>query len=111
MELEPVKFYTDAHIPAAVTKALRSKGVDIVRVHEAGLADADDEAHLAFGLAQGRVLVTKDGDFIGFHEDGRTHAGIAFFQQDVGVGYIIGQLLFLHAVMTAEDMRGRLEFM
>ena len=108
---ERVKFYTDAHIAAAVTRALRREGVDIVRAYEAGLADADDIAHLEFALRENRVLVTQDSDFLLYHAQGRPHAGLAFFRNGAAVGYIIAELLMLHAVMAPEEMRDRLEYL
>jgi predicted nuclease of predicted toxin-antitoxin system len=52
-----VKFYTDEHVPFAVTQGLRRRGVDVLTVQEAGMQAAGDEEHLALALSQKRVIV------------------------------------------------------
>ena len=49
--------------------------VDESRVH------ATDEAHLAFALAENRVLYTNDEDYLALHDRGTAHAGIAYCHQ------------------------------
>jgi len=40
-----IKFYTDAHVAKAIARQLHSRGVDIVRCQDVGMADADDSEH------------------------------------------------------------------
>lgn len=39
---------------------------------------ASDEEHLAFALAEGRVIFTLDADFLRLAAAGHEHAGIAY---------------------------------
>ncbi len=41
-----IKFYLDEHVPKAVAKGLKRRGVDVITVVEAGLRGATDEKHL-----------------------------------------------------------------
>jgi hypothetical protein len=43
---QAVKFYLDEHVPRAVARALRQRGVDVIRAQEAGMLGATDEEHL-----------------------------------------------------------------
>ncbi len=43
-----------------------------------GLRGAEDDAHLAFTLCQGRVVYTNDEDFLVLHDRKTEHAGIAY---------------------------------
>src|SRR5436190_17084271 len=53
---EKVKFYTDEHVPRAVARGLRQRGVDVLTAPQAGLLGATDEEHLERARAEGRVL-------------------------------------------------------
>jgi uncharacterized protein with PIN domain len=106
-----VRFYTDEHVPLAVTTALRLRGVDVFTVQEAGLTGADDEVHLALALSQHRVIFTQDDDFLKFAADGRSHAGMAYAAQQTSLSRIIRGLMLIHQVMTADEMIGKVEFL
>ena len=51
-----VRFYVDEHVAKAVSRGLRQRGADVVRVTDAGLLSATDEEHLKRALAEGRVI-------------------------------------------------------
>lgn len=96
----PLRFYADTHIPKAVTLQLRSRGVDIVRCEEVGLAEADDLTHLGYATQQGRALVSRDTDFLRHHSEwmsaNKQHGGIFFVQDHLqgekAVGVIVRTL-------------------
>jgi predicted nuclease of predicted toxin-antitoxin system len=77
-----LKYYTDTHIDKQVAVQLRQKGVDVVRCEEVGMAEADDESHLAYAAQNGLALVTKDAGFRVRHfnwlAQGKRHLGIFF---------------------------------
>lgn len=54
----------DVHTPLAITDALRRKGVDVVTAQEDGSRGLDDPALLDRALRLGRVLFTRDEDFL-----------------------------------------------
>ena len=71
-----VKFYTDEHVPRAVVRGLRDRGVDVLSVAEAGMLGASDDAHLARGLGEGRVMLTRDEVFLRVYPRGAGCTGI-----------------------------------
>lgn len=99
-----LQFYTDTHIARAVADQLRTKGVDVVRCEEVGMAEASDEAHLTYATEQGRILVSQDDDFIRldaqWRQAGRPHAGIMrvppHVQGNAQVSYAVTEMLFYH---------------
>jgi predicted nuclease of predicted toxin-antitoxin system len=68
MDKKLLKFYVDTNVSKAVSDQLRDKGIDIVRCEEFGKATDDDPDHLEFAVAQGRVMVSHDEDFLGWHK-------------------------------------------
>lgn len=106
-----VKFYMDEHVPPAVTHGLRLRGVDVLTTKEARMLGASDEAQLHLAVGQGRVLFSQDEDFLALHQQGVSHAGIAYAPQQTSIGAIVRGLLLIYDVLAAEDMRGRVEFL
>ena len=60
-------FLTDEHIPTAVARGLRARGIDASTAGEAGQLGTSDTALLAFAKANGRVLITADADHLRLH--------------------------------------------
>ena len=46
----------------AAIRGLRERGIDVLSVPEANMLGASDEEHLAFALAEGRVIFTQDAE-------------------------------------------------
>src|ERR1700687_3740354 len=99
-----VRYHLDEHVPHAIAAALRGRGIDLTTTVDAGLSGADDDEHLAFGLAEGRVVFTHDDDFLVLHARGIEHAGIAYCHQDARtIGEIVLGLVLIHACMSADE--------
>lgn len=84
---DPLRIVLDESVHATAVDALRSDGHDAVRVPNAGTqASPSDEAVLHFAVAEDRILVTTDVDFIEIHNRwasvGKEHPGIVIGQQD-----------------------------
>ena len=81
------------------------------------MIEQPDESHLAYAVAQGRVLYSFNiGDFYQLHTHylsvGKNHAGIILSpQQRYTVGEQMRRLLRLSATLSAQDMHNRLEFL
>lgn len=45
--MEQIRFYLDEHIPSAVARGLRHRGVDVLTVQEAGRSGLSDPEQLA----------------------------------------------------------------
>jgi hypothetical protein len=97
--------------------ALRLRGVDVVGAWGAGMRQRDDEEHLLFATAQGRVLYGFTiGDFYRLHTEvlaqGRSPAGIILAkQQQYSVGEQMRRLLKLIATRSADEMKDLVEFL
>ena len=107
----PARFYLDEHVGGVVRRALRQRRIDVETAAEAGLIGASDEDHLRHAVGAGRVLVSRDADFLRFHARGREHAGIAYASQAVSARRLLDGLLLIHAVLDAGEMVGRVEFL
>lgn len=101
----------------ALAQALRARGVDVTTALDEGMIDREDEEHLDYATAQGRVLYSFNvGDFYDLHTayltPGKSHAGMILAQQQrYSVGEQMRRLLKLMAAKSAEDMRDQVEFL
>jgi predicted nuclease of predicted toxin-antitoxin system len=106
-----IRFHLDEHISHAVADGLRRLGIDVTTTADASLVGADDADHIAYGLAQGRVIFTEDDDFLILAAAGAEHAGIGYCQQNTrSIGQIIRALELIWEVYEPEEMKNRVEF-
>ena len=75
------------------------------------MISATDEQQLDHACREGRVLITQDRDFLQLNAMGAEHAGIAFFRQGTPPGEVVGMIALLYEVLTADEMKGRVEFL
>lgn len=100
-----------------LVNALRARGADVIAAQEASMVERSDADHLAFAVAQGRVLYSFNrGDFLRLHSaylaEGKTHCGIVLArQQHYSVGEQMRRVLQLMAVKRADDMINQVEFL
>jgi predicted nuclease of predicted toxin-antitoxin system len=108
---EPVRFYFDQHIPFAVARGLRRRGVDVLTAQEADRCGLPDLGQLEYAFTLDRVLVTFDADLLVLSAGGVEHKGIAFCTASKhSIGELIYALLLVQDVMTQEDMLNHVEF-
>jgi hypothetical protein len=93
-----------------VAELRRSRGIDVTTTAEADLKGSHDEEQLAFATGQGRVLVTRDADFLRLHRAGARHAGIAYFQRARSIGELVRSLVLLRQRLSPADMQNHVEF-
>ena len=107
-----IRFHLDEHCPHAIAEGLRRLGIDVTTSTEAGLLRAPDTDHIAFGMSEGRVIFTRDDDFLTLAARGMPHAGIAYcHQQSRSIGEIIDSLSLIWEVCEPEEMAGRVEYL
>lgn len=101
----------------ASVRGLRSRGLDVLTAHEAGMLNRDDEQHLAFAAGQKRTLYSFNSrDYFKIHtrwvESGKSHSGIITTRQRrFTVGEQIRRLVRLCEQLSAEEMQNRIEFL
>jgi predicted nuclease of predicted toxin-antitoxin system len=99
------------HCDPAIAAGLRRHGIDVTTTPEVGLRRATDERQLAFALGAGRVIFTKDSDYLRLDASGTPHAGIAYcHQQSRSIGEIIDGLVLIWEVYDPEELAGRVEY-
>ncbi len=107
-----LRFHLDEHIDPAIADGLRRRGIDATTAEGAGLRGSPDEEQIAFALTQYRVIVTQDQDFLRIHNEGVTHAGIAFSQHGLrSLGQLLRSLILLNDCLVPEDMMNHVEFL
>lgn len=107
-----VRFLMDEHVDHAIAVALQNRGYDAITLVEANLLGADDfQAILPYALAEKRVLVTRDSDFLALHASGEPHAGIVHWHgKKRNVKQAIHFLLQLARKETSDSMLGQVRF-
>jgi len=77
-----IRLYVDEDaMDKALVQALRARGIDVITALDGNMIERQDEDHLAYATAQGRVLSSFNiGDFSRLHTaflgQGKSHAGI-----------------------------------
>jgi len=107
-----IKFYLDTHLAKAIAEQLRSKGVDVVRAEDVGMATASDEEHLQYATSNGYVVISQDADFAEIHvrwvEDGRSHGGIMkiprYLQGEAQISFLVKELSFYHEAALSDAL-------
>ena len=106
-----VSFHLDENISPALADGLRHRGIDVTTAVDTGLVGAADGDHLSFATAAGRVVVTQDVDFLRLHAKGVTHAGIVYCHQSRSIGELLRRLVLIHAALSTEEMKSRVEYL
>ena len=106
-----IHYHLDEHCDPAIAAGLRRHGIDVTTTVDAGLLHAQDDDHVAYGLAHGRVIFTQDKHFLGIHAAGTAHARIAYcHQQSRTIGQIIDGLVLIWELLEPHEMENRVEF-
>ena len=98
-------------------RALRGRGVDVTSASEVGRNGYSDEEQLDWATKEGRVLFSfNTQDFFRLHTlyltQAKSHAGLILaVQQEYSIGEQMRRLLKLISTRSAEEMRGRVEFL
>lgn len=108
----PIAFHLDENIPPAVAGALRHRGINVTTTSDAGLDGAEDREHLAYATDAGRVVVTQDVDFLVLHSEGVDQARIAYWRSRTrSIGDALRRLVLIHAALSPEEMKNRVEYL
>ncbi len=111
-----VRFYFDVHVRKAVTRGVRSRGVDVLTAQEDGSREKDDPELLDRAMELGRVMFTQDEDFlVEAHlrqQDGRPFPGVVYAHQlNVTVGQCVDDLELIAKVYEPEEIANCVEYL
>ena len=107
-----VRYHLDESVDPAVAIGLRRRGVDATTAADQGLLGATDQRQLDFAVADQRMLVTHDQDFLRITAAGATHHGIAYCPpQARSIGEIVRRLTQLWRDRQAEDFINHVEYL
>jgi len=110
-----LRLFTDEDVYGAIAPALRKAGFDAVSTPEAVRLGEPDDTQLAWAADQGRALVSFNVAHFAklpaeWMRRGVNHAGIIVSSQR-SIGDLLRRLLHLCAILDAETMRNRIEFL
>ena len=108
-------FYMNHHVPSAVTKGLRQRGLNVLTAQEVGHSEAEDEQLLVRATVLGYVFYTHDDDFLriadAWQRAGRSFRGVVYaHQENVSLGKAIDDLELIAKTSEPEDMRNEVQY-
>jgi predicted nuclease of predicted toxin-antitoxin system len=106
-----IRFHLDEHVDPAIAAALHRAGIDVTTTVEAGLRTQGDESQLRFARDEGRVIVTRDQDFLRLAGGGVEHSGVVFYTANQSIREIIEGLILIYEVMLPGEMAGWIEYL
>ena len=108
---ERIRFHLDESVNVRVARALRRYGCDVTTTNEAGIRTQPDPVQRIYARDAGRVIVTRNADFLRFASQEADHPGVVFWSQTSrSLGEVIENLILLYEVFIAEEMNGRVEY-
>jgi len=107
-----IRFHLDEHCDPRIARALWNRGIDATTTRAVGLLSAPDESHVAFALAESRVVFTQDADFLRLDAAGIEHAGIAYCHPERhSLGDVVRSLVLIWEVLDPDEMHNRVEYL
>ena len=111
-----ITLYMDVHVPAAITRGLRLRRVDVLTAQEDGTSLLIDPLLLNRATDLGRVLFTQDEDLLREggrrQQSGEPFAGVIFArQQKVPVGQCVNDLELVAKVYDPADLANQVMYL
>jgi predicted nuclease of predicted toxin-antitoxin system len=108
--------YMDVHVPAAITRGLRRRRIDVLTAQEDGAATLDDPGLLDRASELGRVVFTRDRDFLAEavrrQRNDLPFATVVYaHQQQVSIGRCIEDLVLVATASDSEDAVRQIVFL
>lgn len=105
----------DVHVPAAITRALVLRNVDVLTAQLDGTTRLDDAALLDRATALGRVLFSQDDDLLAEatkrQRSGQPFGGVIYAHQlSITIGQAVNDLELLAKIGTPEEFANRVEY-
>jgi len=111
-----LSLYTDVHVPNAVVKQLRVRGVDVLTALEDGTDRLPDDELLDRATQLGRALVSQDADLLVIARQRQTtntpFAGVIYAHQlGITIGQFVSDLELIASACDARDIANRVEYL
>ncbi|MEM7113944.1 MAG: DUF5615 family PIN-like protein, partial [Chloroflexota bacterium] len=105
-----MKFLTDENFEGAIFRGLlrRKPDIDLVRVQDVGLMEADGPEILAWAAQEGRILLTHDRRTMPRYAyermaDSKSITSMIVIKAAISVGQAIEEILLIEAISTPEE--------
>jgi predicted nuclease of predicted toxin-antitoxin system len=106
-----VRFHLDENVDPDIADGLRIQGIEVTTTPETKLLRTSDSTQFDYVKREGRLLITHDRDFLKIAAKTSDHPGIVFCQMGSrSTGEIILECVIISNSETAEEMRGRVEY-
>lgn len=104
--------FMDEHVPSAITRGLRLRGVDVLTTQEDGSAGLKDPELLDCATAMGRIIYTEDQDFLVEalmrQEKGNKFAGVLYYHQlALSIGQRVRELELIASCVEPDEVANR----
>ena len=111
-----MRIYTDENVDPRVAQGLRRRGVHAASAHEAGELGATDEAQFEEAISLEAAIFIHDRHFVEIAVEktlhGKEHFGVIFAEMHrLSLGECIRRLALCADVLTAEEVKNRVEFL
>lgn len=108
--------YMDVHVPAAITRGLRRRGVDVLRAQDDHAERLADDQLLTRATHLGRLLFTEDEDLLAEgarrQVTGTPFAGIVFARQtEVLIGACVRDLEIVCKVLAPAEATNKILYL
>jgi hypothetical protein len=109
-------FYMDEQVPRQITEGLRRRGVDVLTIQDDGRTGEDDPEVLDRAREIGRVLFTRDDDFLAEaarrQSIGERFSGVVYAHQlRVTIGQCIADLETIADACDLDEFANRVEYL
>ena len=105
-----VGLLTDVHVPLAVTRGLKRRGIDVLTAQEDGAATLPDGSLLDRAAELGRVLFTQDEDFLievaTRRKSPLPHATVVYGHQFEPIGVCVSDLEIILKSLLPDEIMG-----
>lgn len=100
--------YMDVHVPLAITRGLRRRGVDVLTSQQDGTTELPDSQLMERASKLGRILFSRDQDLLveaaQRRRSGTPFATVVFARQtEVSIGRCVADLEIIAKTATAEE--------
>ena len=113
-----MKLLADENFRGAIVRGLlrRRPDLDLVRVPDVGLGEADDPTILDWAAAEGRLVLTHDAATLIGYAYNRIAAGLAMpgiieVRQDLPIGPVIDDLLLINDASREGEWEGQVLYL